>query len=94
MKNGRNALAACGACAALLLAVAESHAQTTISPTGQWPDASWYSESFIHAHMSVGFHKANFDMRDVRTFRDQVEAVRPDAIQFHGGGGKAASVAR
>jgi len=55
---------------------------------------SWYEKSFIHTHMSVGFHGANFDWPDARAFRAQVEAVRPDAIQFHGGGGKAASLSR
>ena len=94
MKNRRSSLAPWAACAVLLLAVVESRAQMNAAPMGQLPDVSWYDESFIHAHMSVGFHKANFDMPEVRAFRDQVEAARPDAIQFHGGGPKAASLAR
>jgi hypothetical protein len=94
MKNGTSPWAPWAACAALLLAAAESRAEMNVPPIGQVPDASWYDESFIHTHMSVGFHKANFDMPDVQTFRHQVETVRPDAIQFHGGGGKAASLSR
>ena len=57
MKKRRRLLTSCLAYAALLLATARSRAEVDVSPGGQGPDASWYDESFIHAHMSVGFHK-------------------------------------
>ena len=61
--------------AALLLVVAESRAEMDVAPIGRFRDASWYDESFIHTHMLVGLHDANFDWPDVRAFRVQVEAV-------------------
>lgn len=65
-----------------------------VPPLDQVPDSAWYNESFLHTHMSVGFHHRNFNWPKVPAFRAQVQAVRPDAVQFHGGGRIAALLSR
>ena len=77
-----------------LLTVSGAWAEMSVPPLGRVPDAAWYNASFIHTHMSVGFHRKNFAWPDAPAFCQQVRAVRPDAIQFHGGGQEAAALAR
>lgn len=83
------------AVAFVLLSMAPAmRADMKIPPMDQVPDAAWYNQSFLHTHMSVGFRDSNFDWPEVPAFRAQVQAVRPDAVQFHGGGRNAALLSR
>ena len=79
---------------ALGLTTSRALAEMKVPPAGRVPGFAWYDDSFIHTHMSVGFHDANFNWPGAPAFRAQVEAVKPDAIQFHGGGQRAAMFAR